>query len=379
MQDKRRKRIILLINIALPLIAVIALGVSSYIWYKVLEPDKIPPPVILQSKVSPKAFSAGLNGNLIETLSDFGIEEQNLTRKDIDTSIDTIRHVYTIRVPEKASLTLINLKITSMAKNMGGSVFSGIEGSNGKTLTITLGSGKIPTDIVVLKKVKGIELIQAKMAIIIDDLGIKSLNSAQRLCRLGQTVTLSILPFQRRTSKVVELAVETGTPYMLHMPMEPMSSKANPGKGAILTEDSKSQVIEKLEKAFRDVRGARGINNHMGSKATENVRSMEMVMNFLDEHNYFFIDSKTSLNTAGYRISQISGVKSAIIDGYLDVSDDRADIEKKLDYLAQNAFSNGYAVAICHDRANTVAVLERMLPELEKKGIKFVEISELIR
>jgi len=379
MADKRRKRIILFINIALPLIAVIALGVSSYIWYKVLKPAKIPPPVILQSKVAPETFSAGLKGNLVETLSDFGIEEKNITRKDTDPSIDTIRHVYTIRVPEKASLTLINQKITSMAKNMGGSMFSGIEGSNGKTLTITLGSGKIPTDIVLIKKVTGIELKQAKIAIIIDDLGIKSLNSAQRLCNLGQTVTLSILPFQRRTSQVVELAVETGTPYMLHMPMEPTSSKANPGKGAILVEDSKSQVIEKLEKAFDDVRGARGINNHMGSKATENVRSMEIVMNFLAAHNYFFIDSKTSLTTAGYRISQKSGVKSAIIDGYLDVSDDQAVIEKKLDYLAQHAFSNGHAVVICHDRVNTIAVLERKLPELEKKGIKFVEISELIR
>jgi hypothetical protein len=161
--------------------------------------------------------------------------------------------------------------------------------------------------------------------------------------------------------------------------MEPKSSEANPGEGAILVSDTKDAIFGKLRNAFRSVRGAEGINNHMGSKATENVRTMEAVMEFLSSNNYFFIDSKTSLNSAAYSVSQKSGVKSAVIDGYLDVADDRAAIEKKLDILAEKAITNGTVIVIGHDRPNTLAVLERKMPELEKKGIAFVKVEDLIR
>ncbi|MBN1293263.1 MAG: divergent polysaccharide deacetylase family protein [Candidatus Latescibacteria bacterium] len=379
MKVKQKKRLQLYSNIFLPLIALIALGVSSYLWYKALKPEKTPPPVIKQSKVAPKAFSAGLQGNLVEVLADMGIDEKSIKREDADKSTNGVYQIYTIRTPENASLTLLNQRITIMAKNMGGSVFSGIEGSNGKTLTITLGAGKTPTDIVIFKKIPGIEPSRAKMAVIIDDVGIRNLNSIKRLCDLDQTVTLSILPFQTHTSHAVDLAIDTDTPYMLHMPMEPKSSNTNPGEGAILDSDNKDVIIEKLNDAFRSVRGAHGLNNHMGSKVTENIRIVEVIMDYLSSNRYFFVDSKTSLNTIGYQTSHKTGVKSAIIDGYLDVSDNKDDIANKLDKLSRQAFTNGLAVVICHDRPNTLDVLEKKLPELEKQGIKFVRISDLVK
>ncbi len=142
---------------------------------------------------------------------------------------------------------ILNLKINTISKEMGGLVFRGIESSDGNNLTIEVGTGRTPTDVIILRKVKGIQAAKAKMAIIVDDLGIKSLNFAQRLCNIEQDLTLSILPFQRHTSEVVDLANETGTPYILHMPMEPQSMNENPGEGAIYISDVESDIIEKLE------------------------------------------------------------------------------------------------------------------------------------
>ncbi|MCE5248772.1 divergent polysaccharide deacetylase family protein [bacterium] len=379
MAEKETSRKALLLTVIFPLAALISLIIATYAWYRVLKPEKIPQPVIIQSKVTPEAFSAGLEGNLVAVLSAQGIDRKDIKRKDADMAKDGVRAIYTVKVPENISLTLLNLKITMLTRNMGGSVFQGLEGSNGATLTITLGSGKTPTDIVILKKSPGIELRQAKMAIIIDDLGIRNIDSARRFCALQQIVTLSVLPFQPHTSQVVDLARESGNPYILHMPMEPQSSEANPGEGAIRVGDTKQVMVEKLTKAFRSVRGAEGMNNHMGSKATESLRTMEIVMEFLSSNNYFFIDSRTSLNTVGYSLSHKAGVKSAIIDGYLDVADNQAAIEKKLDNLAAHALDTGSSVVIGHDKPNTLAVIERKLPELEKKGITFVKITDLLR
>jgi len=262
---------------------------------------------------------------------------------------------------------------------MGGSVFHGIEGADGKILTLTLGASRQPTDVIILRKIPGIEIKQAKMAIIIDDVGFRSPESARRFCNLGQVVTLSILPFQPYTEQDVELARDTGTPYILHMPMEPTSLEAKPGEGVINVNDEKSVIIQKLRKAFRSVNGAPGLNNHMGSKVTENVRAMEFIMSFLAENNLFFVDSRTSLNTVGYSTSTRMGVKSAIIDSYLDVEDNELFIEGRLEKLADEAFVKGQVIAIGHDRPHTLSVLEKKLPELEKRGITFVPASALIR
>ena len=366
--------------IILPLIAIGSLGVSSYLWFKALEPEIVPPPVVISTqKKKPELFSPELQDSLMVVLSEFGIQAKDIKRVKPKDPKDAIRFYYTVRIPEKTSLMLINLKVTTMVKDMGGSVFQGIESSNGRSLTLTLGSDKTATDVVLFRKIPGVEVKKARMAIIIDDIGVRQTETAEKFCGLEQIVTLSILPFRPYTEKMTAHAQETGTPYMLHMPMEPKSEKANPGKGVLLAHDEKSVVVEKLRKAFRSVAGAGGLNNHMGSKITENVRTMEIVMEFLEDNNLFFIDSRTSLNTTGYSISQKTGVKSAIIDGYLDVENDETAIEKRLERLAGQALTNGRVLVIGHDRPLTLRVLERKLPELEKRGITFVAAVDLIR
>jgi polysaccharide deacetylase 2 family uncharacterized protein YibQ len=261
---------------------------------------------------------------------------------------------------------------------MGGQIFQGIEDIDGKTLTLKIGTLSRPTDMLVFRKTPDIRPSLAKMAIIVDDLGIREISLAQRLCNLEQTVTLAILPFQSYTSEVVELARKTETSYILHMPMEPKSSKENPGKGAIKVSDIESEIRQKLSKAFKNVRGAQGLNNHMGSKATEDMRTMEILMNYLKENNYFFIDSQTSRKSEAYSLAQKMGVKCSLLTGFVDIEDKPQFIRKRLDTLAEMAFKNGLVVTICHDRPNTVDVLEQKLPELEKKGIKFIRIEDVI-
>ena len=378
MNNKLKILTIRTLYVFMPLIAVVALGVSSYVWYKALVPETKPIFPIHLLRVAPHTFSDGLEGNVRAMLTECGIDENVLTIRKADPLQDTVNKIYSVKVPETFSLTLLNLQISTRVRDMGGLVFRGIEGSDGKTLTLTVGVGKTPTDIIIFKKVPGIIAQAAKIAVIIDDLGIKSLDFARRLCNLDQIVTLSVLPFQRHTSEVVDLARETDTPYILHMPMEPKSNKVSPGEGAIFIGDDESEVRKKLAKAFRSVKGAKGLNNHMGSKVTEDVRTMEYVMNYLREQNNFFIDSQTSRNSIGYKISQKSGIKSTLISGYIDVENDKDYIQKRLATLVALALEKESAIILCHDRPNTIEILERKLTELQESGIKFVKVSDLL-
>ena len=378
MGEQFKNTVVKILYILLPLTAFTALGVSSYLWYRALKPEAPDIPRVIPLRVSTQAFSLRLKANLLETLSEYGIDNDDLKVRKADQTYGGLNNIYTIGIPENNSLTLLNYEITAMASEMGGRIFQGIEDSKGRTLTLKVGAGKTPTDLIILRKIKGIKAATAKMAIIVDDLGIKRLDLARRLCNLDQVVTLSILPFQHRTAGVVELARETGTPYMLHMPMEPKSVRANPGEGAIYISDVESNINEKLDRAFKSVNGAMGFNNHMGSKATEDVRTMEIVMKYLKDNDYFFVDSQTSRNSRGYYLSQKKGVKSTKLYSFLDVKDDKDFIINRLNELAEAAIENGPVVTICHERQTTVEVLEEKLPELEERGIKFVKITDII-
>lgn len=375
---KTSSPIIRLITFLLPVAALISVIVAGYVWFFMPVSDR-PATSILKPPPQPQEFAALINSSIGGVLDTFGIDDNDRERVEMDFAEDGVYYLHGVAVPENVSLTLMNTRLTGLVADLGGSVFQGLEGDKGKTLTVTVGSRGIPTDRFVFRKTKRLKANVGEMAIVIDDLGNRTLETAQRLCDLEQTVTLSIMPFRAHTGDVVKLAGKTGTPYMLHMPMEPQSKNDNPGKGAILVTDTDDEVVRKLEDAFGDVRDAAGMNNHMGSRATESKRVMDAVMRYLADNRLYFIDSRTSTKSCAYDRSQAAGVKSGRIDGFIDNSSESAVIEKRLRELAEQARKKGRVVVIGHDRPATVDVLERILPELEQSGIRFVSASGIIR
>ncbi len=329
--------------------------------------------------VSPDTFSRELAGNLPGILASCGIDGDAVTSRDSTPDAGEVRTQYAVAVPSNISMTLLNYHITAMARDMGGMVLRGVEEDGGRTLVLTLGVKTTPTDRIILKRERSLAVQLPRLAVVVDDLGIKDTSLAGRLCGLDQTITLAVLPFQRHTDEVLRLARDTGTPFMLHMPMQPESETVDPGDGALLVSDDDVAVRRKLERAFASVKGAAGLNNHMGSRATADVQTMERVMTYLGERNYFFIDSRTSTQTVGYVTSQRANVRSAAISGYIDVEDDPTAIETRVRELAESARKSGTGILLGHDRPNTVAVLERMLPELASDGFRFVPVADLVR
>ncbi len=136
MGETHKKKIVVLLYILLPLTAIIVIGVSSYLWYKALKHEAVKIPEIIPSRISPEAFSLGLEANLLAALSDNGIEKNNVNVSVADISFKGIKKIYNVKVPENFSLTLLNVRINTMTHEMGGKVFQCIESSNGTTLTI---------------------------------------------------------------------------------------------------------------------------------------------------------------------------------------------------------------------------------------------------
>lgn len=212
------------------------------------------------------------------------------------------------------------------------------------------------------------------IAIVIDDLG-HAERDFPRVMSLGEGITLAFLPYTERVAEFAKRARQKGFEILVHMPMEPTDATVDPGPNALLTGLSDSELMRRLTENLARLEGYVGINNHMGSKFSQDKRAMGLVLDALDARGLLYLDSVTIGSTVGERVATASGMPFAARDVFLDTVADEKFIERQLRILEKVARETGHAVAIGHPYAETMAVLQRWLPEARKRGFEFVPIS----
>jgi polysaccharide deacetylase 2 family uncharacterized protein YibQ len=217
-----------------------------------------------------------------------------------------------------------------------------------------------------------------KVAFIIDDLGYET-EVAKKMMELEFPVALSILPFLQYSEFIAEEGRKNNQEIMLHLPMEPSNSSADPGPGAIQSYMSEEEIRQSVKDCILNFPYIIGVNNHMGSKITEDRRIMEIILEEIKELNLFFIDSMTTKDSIAYEVAQEMEIKSAVRLVFLDNENDMEYIKGQILVVQETALREGEAIAIGHSRINTFYVLKRMIPELIKAGIEIVPVSKLVK
>lgn len=222
------------------------------------------------------------------------------------------------------------------------------------------------------------KLNQPAISIIIDDMGYR-LKAGSRAVNLSGAITYSFLPHAPYARKLSQFAHEQNKEVMLHLPMEAESGKKL-GPGGLTENMTTSNFIEVLESSINSIPYVSGFNNHMGSLLTKNELWMTRLMRQVAaDKKLFFVDSKTTSNSIAFKVARAEGLLSIRRDIFIDHENSKKFIQKQLEKLIKKAQQKGTALAIAHPKTTTLAVLEEWLPELEKKGIKLVSVSELIK
>jgi len=221
------------------------------------------------------------------------------------------------------------------------------------------------------------EDISGKLAIVIDDIGY-SMKVVNKLIQLDYNLTFSILPNLINTEQSAELIKQKNRQILLHLPMQPKDwPRLNPGPGALYIDDSTDDLIKKLEENIASVKYAVGANNHMGSAFTKDRNGLAVVMQVLNQHNLFFIDSKTAPGKTSYNAALQYQVPYLSRNVFLDNEQNESAITKQLNKAVKIAKRNGQAIVIGHPYISTYKVLEKHLPTIAKNGIKIVSASQL--
>jgi len=215
-----------------------------------------------------------------------------------------------------------------------------------------------------------------RVAVVFDDIGWDR-EMIRSLLSLGIPVTLAILPNTPYQKEAANMAYQKHLDILLHLPMEPRGYPGqNPGPGALLTAMDRRLLMDTLRKDLDQVPHVMGVNNHMGSRFTEDREHMEWLLSELKARRLAFLDSRTTPRTLGYPLAKSMGLSSWQRDIFLDHEQGKEAVSHQLDQLSQIAQERRSAIAIAHPHPQTYLALKEAIPALKKK-VRFVKLSDL--
>ena len=173
------------------------------------------------------------------------------------------------------------------------------------------------------------------------------------------------------------MGLTAGQEVLLHIPMSNLHERPL-GDGALTEDMSEQELRTSLASSLNSTPGARGINNHMGSRFTSDPIGMDIVMRELKRRGLLFLDSRTSGRTVGASIALANDVPFTQRNIFLDNVPTVEAINKQLRRMEIFAKRNGYAVAIGHPRDATITALSQWLAVMAEKGFVQVPISTIV-
>lgn len=217
-----------------------------------------------------------------------------------------------------------------------------------------------------------------EIAVIIDDAGVDRVHTGVAI-RLRGPLTISFLPYASDLAGQARAARANRHEVMLHVPMEPNGAFAEPEPHLLRIRQGPAEIQRRLARDLDALPGIVGINNHMGSLFTSDPYALAPVMEELSRRGLLFVDSRTTARSLAQDSAQAHGLPNAGRDVFLDHYEGQAEVRKRLGETERVARKQGYAIAIGHPRAATLAELAIWLDEVESKGFRLVPVSAVVR
>lgn len=326
------------------------------------------------------AWSARLEPALRTAATGSGLREEWVVPIGAETPEgDSLLTVIEFRVPGDVRLEVLNLALSRAVREQGGELVRGIERSDTR-VELEVAWRSHPTHRLILQRYSRYRRVAGRVAVIIDDWGRADDATVRAFAALPVPWTASVIPGQPRTAENVRMLTSRQVPLMIHLPMQPEDGETwDLGEEAVYVDTTPDHMTRLLADALRQVPGARGLNNHMGSRATADGGTMRTFMRQLQEHDLFFLDSVTTPASTAAEQADRAGVRWVRRDLFIDPEDDPAVIRNQLDLALRRALEQGSVVLIGHPRPRTLEVLQRWVQQARDEGLEFVTVDRLLQ
>ena len=216
------------------------------------------------------------------------------------------------------------------------------------------------------------------IGLIIDDFGYRNDHVSNGFLQLPGKLTYAIIPGHDYSQLFSKKAYDAGYEIIVHLPMENIGKTYGEEEYVLMSYFQDDEIKNRINKAFDLLPESIGLNNHQGSRGTADSRVMTLVAGVIKEKKKFFIDSRTTNNSLAEITMRKYGVPTNKRDVFLDNELDEEKIKIQLLELADVSEEKGIAIGIGHVKPQTLNVLAKEIPVLQKKGFRFEFVSNLV-
>lgn len=216
-----------------------------------------------------------------------------------------------------------------------------------------------------------------QIVVIIDDIG-PNLTQAREAVALPAAVTLAILPYADYAAELAREARINGHEILVHLPMEP-DNDADPGPQAMLADLPEAEFISRLNWNLAQIEGYVGVNNHMGSRLTQDPVAMQRILSVLKQRDLLFLDSRTIAATIAGDLSRAMQLPTLERDVFIDNELAADKIRQQLRRAEEIAQAQGSAILIGHPHRETLDVLRDWFSSLEGRGFQLVPLTAVLK
>ena len=220
-----------------------------------------------------------------------------------------------------------------------------------------------------------------RIAVVIDDFGLTYKKNVpdEDWYAIKWPATYAVMPASARTAESAKRTKESGHELIIHFPFDRFLSLKLP-KDRVEPSDL-AEVEKLLDKAFAQIPGAVGLNNHRSYRATLNAPLMTAFMERLKKRELYFLDSRVSPKSVAYEEARRAGLPAAKNWIFLEEAKhySKEFAAKMLRRCAARARKQGSCVVIGHHYFHgTYEALIEEVPKLQAEGFEFVFASALL-
>jgi len=285
-------------------------------------------------------------------------------------------------LPAERSLLQLNVSIDRVVGAGGGRVRTCVEKRGGTVIEMEVGTRRTVThrcEFRISRRSAGESQKPSGPAItvIVDDFGYYNNRRVREFLALDVPFTVSVIPGLGHSEKICRQAREAGKEVICHLPMEPENDGNDQGDIPLVRTAMSGDEIEKVvEKALESTPGVIGMNNHMGSKATADMRVMESVMKVCRRKGLFFVDSYTTAKSVVRAAAEKEGVRTLRNDLFLDNRGE--DVRENMRKAISIASRSGSVTVIMHIRKGNAEHLEWFAQEAGREGVRLIRLTEMM-
>ena len=219
----------------------------------------------------------------------------------------------------------------------------------------------------------------ARIAIVVNGLGLSELSTNQAISTLPGSVTLAYSPYGRNLQGWVTRSREAGHEVMLQIPLEPENyPDSDPGPHTLLTNVPLEENMKRLQWLMSRFTGYTGVTNQMGAKFASEKAALTPVLEEMKARGLIFLDDGTASGSGNGDVARDLGMDFSVAEVVIDPTRTPDTVDESLAKLEALALENGMAIGVANSLPITIKRISEWSRSLGNKGLVLVPVSAAV-